>query len=111
MGKVPIKHVNVKYQRTSDYKTISASGAVGGITPQGEIMCNFFVEYKELPESIKIELNPDDGSAKQIEEVEKDYFLREVKIGILMRPDIAKVIGKWLVKQSETVLLIKPEPN
>jgi hypothetical protein len=111
MEKLPKKIVNIKYKRMSDYKTIPATGAVGGATPQGEVMCNFFVEYKETPDLLKLEINPADGSSKEIEKVEKDTFVREIEIGILMRADVAKLIGEWLIEQAEVVLQIGPKLN
>lgn len=104
MEKLQKKHVSIKYQKPSDYKIIPATGAYGGTTPQGEILCNFYVEYQVPPDSIKLEINPADGTSEEIEKVVKDSYIRELNVGVLMRPDIAKSIGEWLIKQANAVI-------
>ena len=104
MEKLQKKHVSIKYQKTTDYKIIPATGAYGGSTPQGEVMCNFYVEYLAPPDLVKLEINPADGTSKESMKGLNNSFIRELNVGVLMRPDIAKTIGKWLIEQANTTL-------
>lgn len=109
MEQLQKKKVSIKYQKLSDFKIIPATGAHGGTTPQGEILCNFYVEYLAPPDSLKLEINPADGTTKEIEKVVKDSYIRELNVGVLMRPDIAKSIGEWLIDQANAVIEMVPK--
>lgn len=102
------KRLHISYKKTSDYKVVPAAGVFGGPTGQGDILINFYVEYRVLPESVEVEINPD-GSAEETPKVAKDAFIRELNTGILMRADIAKSVGEWLIKQANA--LIGPQPT
>jgi hypothetical protein len=110
MENSPKKIMNIEYQKPPDYKIIPATGAYGGSTPQGEILCSFFVEYQPPPDSLKLEINPADGTSKEIYKSEKKSLIRELKVGILMRPDIAKAIGEWLIEKANNAS-IKMSPE
>jgi len=105
------KIVNIKYKKLSDFKILPATGAFGGSTPQREILCNFYVEYKDAPDSLQLEINPVDSSTKEIGIARKDLYIRELNIGVLMRPDIAKIIGEWLVEQANSLMKKAPKLN
>jgi hypothetical protein len=109
MEKLDKKLVSVEYKKTSDYKIVPATGAYGGPTPQGEILCNFYIEYQLPPDSIELEINPIKGTSKEIDKVAKGSYARELNTGVLMRPDIAKTIGEWLIQQANAVLENMPK--
>ena len=82
------------YRRASDYKIIPATGASGGISPQGEIIFDFFVEKLETDAVVIEQLEP--GKIKELSR-EGDKIIRELQVGIVIRPDIAHSIGKFLI--------------
>ena len=104
MEKKPGQSINIKFTKTPDYKIIAATGAFGGPTPQGEILCNFFIEYKEPPEFLEIEIGERGGIVKETEKIANDYYNRELQIGVLLRPDIAKSVGDWLISHADKVM-------
>lgn len=93
--------LNIAFKKGPEYKIFPATGAYGGPTPQGEILCNFYVEYRESPESITLEID----ARGKTQEVERKHapqnFVRELQVGILLRPDIARSIGNWLIQNSD----------
>ncbi|MCD6294752.1 MAG: hypothetical protein J7M20_07470 [Deltaproteobacteria bacterium] len=101
------KTLDIKFKKTPDYKIVPATGAWGGATPQGEVLCSFFVEHNDIPESIKYKIG--DGVAKSSEEQSPVNLVREFQMGVIMRPDIAKSIGQWLIKKAEEIM--NPRPN
>lgn len=97
--------VLVEYSKSKEYRMIAATGAWGGVSPQGEVICNFFVEQTAEPGKIEMTL---DAQGKAVaESIEKKSelktFVRELQIGIVMRPDIAKSIGQWLIMLSDKI--------
>ena len=100
---IPKDRLNIAFKEGPEYKIFPATGAYGGPTPQGEILCNFYVEYREPPESISVEIN----KSGKVEEVDRKQaqqkYIRELEVAILMRPDIAKSIGEWLIKTAEKI--------
>jgi hypothetical protein len=89
------------YIHPEAYEKHFINGAIGGLTPRGEILCNFFFEYKELPdfEDADIENNqvvPLKESAPVME------IVREIKCGIIVKPDQARKIAEWLVNNADS---------
>lgn len=109
MPELSKKTLNIKFTKAPDYKLVPATGAWGGPTPQGELVCNFFVEHSDIPESIEMEIK--EGSSKEIGRSPTHDLVRELQIGIVMRPDIAKSIGKWLTQKAEEIMNPKPHLN
>lgn len=98
----------VKFSRATDYRIIPATGAWGGVTPNGEIVFDLYVERRENPESIEIEVV--DG--EQVGEKRHPHpqpFEREAQIGVVVRPDIAKAIGEFLIGMADKAAIPKEE--
>lgn len=75
------------------------TGAWGGVTPQGQILCNFFFDTKENPESITLHVGKT-GEAEESGRTGDQRLIREVVVGIVLRPDHAHGIGAWLQKNA-----------
>lgn len=101
MEGLPKNKFKIHFTKASSYKIIPATGAWGGPTPQGELLCNFFVEYRDAPDNIEMEI--EGGRAKEPERIEAD-FIRELQMGVIIRPDIAKSIGEWLVRKADEIM-------
>jgi len=102
------KKIRLEYRKSKDYRYLAATGAYGGPNPQGEIICNFYVEYQEVVDRF-LYLDEKAGIIKKEEDIEDikgegKKLIRELQFGVVMRPDIAKVIGEWLVIESEKVI-------
>lgn len=86
----PVKFI---FKKTDDYKMHFINGAYGGLTPHGDVVCNFFFEYRELPESEDAVV-----SGGKVDPVPNKQLnmIRELKAGIILTPAQAMTIGKWL---------------
>jgi len=87
----------IKYIFRNDYNPIYINGAYGGVTPSGEIVANFFFERHPLPNSETWtqdtnELNPKDLAYSSV---------RVVESGIIISPQTAKDLAKWLLQKVE----------
>jgi len=76
------------------------NGAIGGLTPRGEIICNFFLEYKELPDSEEAVI--EGGKLKTLQEpILEPEIVREIQCSIILNHDKAREIAKWLIEKAE----------
>jgi hypothetical protein len=100
--------ISVKFGKSQDYRMVPATGVLGGINPQGELVCNFFVEYSETPERIRLTLDGKGGISSENKEPEMLDLVRELQVGVVLRPDIARSIGKWMIAQSERMSPMPP---
>lgn len=91
--------IKIKYSKSNDYKIIPATGAWGGLSPNNEVILDLFVEKHVHPESIEIEIE-NGRKVGEKQEVE-NIFIREAQIGIVLRPDIAYLIGEWLIGKAK----------
>jgi hypothetical protein len=108
MNNVKKNVVPIEYKRGPDFRLVPATGAYGGLSPNGEIICNFFIEYMSYPQklSLAIEIGK---IPEQIEGEEVNLkSIRELQTAIVMRPDIAKSVGEWLIREADKALGEKP---
>ena len=91
--------IKIKFEKSNDYKMIPATGAWGGLSPNNEVVFDFFIEKHVNPEFIELEIE----NGKKIGEKQKSEsaFIREAQVGIVLRPDIAYSIGKWLIEKAK----------
>ena len=94
--------IKIKYKQANDCKTFTATGATGGLNPQGEIICHFFVESSELPKDVRLNVDKQTGEIKELA-TETNFFIRTIQHTLVLRPQIARVIGSWLIDKSNDV--------
>jgi len=76
------------------------NGAIGGLTPRGEIICNFFFEYKELPDSEEAVI--EDNQLKTLKvPISEPEIIREIKCSIILNHAQARKIAEWLVGKAD----------
>jgi len=97
--------LKIEFRKASDYKIIPVTGAWGGVSPQGEIIFDLFVETREAPRSITMRI--EQGRVPEEIHKEEGVIIRESQIGIVVRPDIALSIGKWLIEKAQEAGVIE----
>ena len=90
--------IKIAFRKAADYRIIPVTGAWGGVNPQGEIVFDLFVEKLEVPESVQIKVEP--GRPPVEIAREGQVHVRESQIGIVVRPDIARSLGEWLLQKA-----------
>lgn len=95
--KLPDK-VNIHYIKNSGFRQIHADGAIGGITPRGELNINFYAERIIIPKSEEVSIKDDGklGDRLSISEDSKKGIVREIEVGAYMDIEVAKNLRKWL---------------
>lgn len=98
------REIHIKVREAPDYKRIGATGVYGGLTPNGHLMCNFFIEFNELPTELKHTLQAD-GSLGPPELHQSmptlPTLIRELQVGVLLAPQLVRSIGEWFIAQSD----------
>lgn len=90
--------IKITFKKAADYRIIPVTGAWGGVSPQGEIIFDLFVEKLEVPESVKIKVEPGRPPVEMAREGQ--VHIRESQIGVVVRPDIARSLGEWLIQKA-----------
>ncbi|MBD3337483.1 MAG: hypothetical protein GF353_00150 [Candidatus Lokiarchaeota archaeon] len=99
---------NIDFSKSKNYNIYPATGAYGGLSPNGEIICHFFIEYEKLPDNIKVSVDVNSGKVKENKKTDKTYT-RDIQCTLVLRPDIAKSIADWLLKNANKVIVEKEE--
>ena len=92
--------IDIFYKKNEQFRSIPVGGVWGGLTPQGAVYANFFIERQELPERIQITVN-EGGVIKETSRTpNKPTLVREVLIEAMMDPEVARTIGQWLIDKA-----------
>jgi len=103
-----LKKLKFVYKETQSYRQIAATGVVGGPVPTGDILCNFFLEHRAIPDSIDISFEkPEEPIEVPFYPQGKDAYIRELQVGIILNPKVAKSVGEWLIKLADDMTKIK----
>lgn len=99
-----VNQVAFKYKFPETYNPVYTNGAYGGLTSQGEIALNFYIERQPIPYEQKHEVNSEGTLGplmNQVPEVDEGVLnvIRYVTVGVIMNPDTAKRIYDFLGKQ------------
>lgn len=98
-----IQKMTVKYKRAQDYRKIGATGAFGSLTPNGHVICEFYIEAPDYPEPFILEVKSD-GTGEEIDRAGVKSSTRELQMGVVLRADVALSLGKLLIGQAENVM-------
>ena len=94
--------VNFIYKYSDDYNPIYANGAIGGLTPQGEIVANFYFERLPLPKVVEQRVNPEGklGEVVSTDPAEHQFnIIRFIEQGVIFNLKSAKEFNTWLSKK------------
>ena len=92
--------LKIQFRRTPYHRYIPATGAWGGISPNGEIVVDFFVEHQVSPDELLVEV--DNGKVVREKRTGEESVIRELQLGVVLRPDIAYSIGSFLREKAQT---------
>lgn len=94
--------VKFRYIFPDDYNPVLATGVVGGPMPDGNVILNFYLERLGLPYSQTFQVGDSGQLEKEIDVEPEDChqtFVRFVSGGVILSPDVALSIAKWLEEQ------------
>lgn len=105
------REIGFRFERDPDYRVITVNGAWGGLTPRGELMFDLFLEHLELPEEIHYMATPDGLGPESRRIPEPPLFVREVMVGVVMTPDNAESLARWILEKVSSIRRPNPGPN
>jgi len=91
-----IDELKIKFDRTPSYKVYHTDGVHGGITPQSDLLLNFYSEEQPIPD--KSIHSVEEGRMSEPQNVyESDVdIIRHVEGGLAMDMDTAISLWQWL---------------
>ncbi|MBU4411538.1 MAG: hypothetical protein KKB93_14595 [Actinobacteria bacterium] len=91
--------MKIEYTKSKNYVTCPITGVVGGLSPTGFVQCEIFTETAKITSDHELVIN-ESGIPMQ-PEMHIKTFNRELQALLLLTPEVAKNIGKWLIQMSE----------
>ena len=89
------RQITFDYVRSPEFRLIYANGAQGGVTPRGELQFDLFVEQQRPVVQTSHQLVADGLGPEEVE-VGPNH-VREVQARIIMNPQQAKALARWLL--------------
>lgn len=86
----------VKYVKSSDFKSFFSTGIIGGVTLNGLIDMNFFIDTKKIPEKVMLEIKDGKLNEPKVSDIKEWSSTREMFVGVLIDVNTARVIRDWL---------------
>ncbi|GEM_PF-1894172 len=83
------KQVKLISKKSPDYRLEFVNGAMSNITPRGEIVCEFHLEFKDMPNEQSATVG-EGGKATLLNLQESNFYTRDVKFGIVINAQFAK---------------------
>jgi len=102
------KKVTIRYVRSADCRVVPVHGAWGSVTPQGDVAAELYVERMEPPEEVVLEVE-EGGHAREVEK-HGEHHVRDVQVGLLLKPAVAWALGQWLIQKAKQAGFTPPEP-
>jgi len=95
-----VHKAHIVFSKAEGYKLVPATGGWGGISPQKEIILDFYVDQRRPPSTLDVEER--EGKLKEIARDPKPEPIdRILQFGVILRPDIARSIGKFLIEKAQ----------
>lgn len=89
--------VQFHYIKSGLFRTVHVSGAIGSVTPSGNIHCALFNERPAIPRITQHEIDESGHLNKDSIVVDgRDGFVREMEIDLVMSVDSARDLRDWL---------------
>ena len=96
--------VAIYYEERPGRPTIVAHGGFGGPTAGGtSVAVHLYAESPPIPSIEEIEIDTDTGSAKT-NMIMRGEARREVQATLIVAPEAAVAIGRWLAEQGATCI-------
>ena len=97
------KKIAFHYIKSNQFRVVHVDGALGGITPTGDIFVSLYSQRGPIPQKTVQEVNESGEVGDEImeERVSRDGLVREIEIGISVRPEVAKNLINWPQKKVE----------
>jgi len=91
------------YEDADTVPTITATGAHGGPSPDGaSVVANLYVERSSIPHHVSHQI--DEDLSEHSEQVTRGELTREVQASLVMTPEHAMQLGRWLQRNARQAM-------
>lgn len=97
-SKIP-SQIKLYHEKANLFRVIHVDGAIGGITPTREIFMSMYSQRIAIPKMIEQALTPEGHLGAEVSREGKSGIFRELEVGTVMSPAVAKQIAQWLLQQ------------
>ncbi len=96
------KKVTFEYKISPNFIVYAATGAIGGLNAQGQIIINFFNERAAIPKTQTFDINQKGALIMPpIAEEKKDSVIRDVFLAVSLSPQTARGLAQFLNNQAD----------
>jgi hypothetical protein len=101
--------VAFEYIKSTDFRTVWADGAIGGVTPSGLIHFAVYSERPPLPRRQEFQVTDDGevgprlGTEIAEKRISRDAIVREMPVDIMVSVNVAESLAQWLLQQVEAI--------
>ncbi len=94
----PENRIAFDYIKAANFRAIRADGAIGGVTPAGQIHLALYSERLPIPRRTVHDLDKSGqlGKAIESETIKRDAIVREMEIDVFVNIDVARNLHTWL---------------
>ncbi len=103
-----------KYKFSEDYNPVYVNGAFGGVTPNGELVLNFYLERHAIPKSQTMELAPGGRLGEEVGREPEDHkasMVRFMTNGVVLSPLGAAQIYSFIGRHLKSMGIEVQEPS
>jgi hypothetical protein len=84
------------YEKGKFFRVAHVDGALGGLTPTGDIFVSIYNQRSALPKIVEQNITPEGKLGAVVDTTGKQGIFREMEIGLVMTPDVANQIADFL---------------
>jgi hypothetical protein len=102
-----------EYIKSNFFRVIHADGAIGGITPEGNLHLAFFSDRPAIPKMQVHKRNPDGSLGNMLNEhtIVRPGIIREMDIDVVISPDAARSLISWINQNLDLLDKMKRPEN
>ena len=105
--------VKFHYIKANGFRVVHMDGVFGGLSPTGDIFMSIFSQRPPIPQITvqPVKENGELGDELVSERTVKEGLVREIEVGIAVRPEIAETLIKWLQEKVDTYKSLRSKAN
>lgn len=87
------------FVKSPHFRAVRADGAIGGVTPNGQIHVAFYSERHPIPRRVVHSVGPGGKLGDEIGRESRDAIVREMDFDLFLSISVAKSLHEWLGKR------------
>ncbi len=97
--------IEFHYKKSSLFRVVHSNGAWGGLTPDLDVFVAFFNSRPPIPETVVHELSEEGVVGPEVPElkVSKNGIVREVEVGVIMKPEDVRNLITFLQDRLDNI--------